>query len=144
MVIDSNIVAAVSTGDPIVAGPVDEKREVSSKPPAPVSNDEIAISTPSPYATQKADSPKISKEEAKQIAAEIEQALNKQKDTIIKFDVSLVEEEKQGSNEFRFKIVERKTGRIVRQFPPEDIFGLKERVTKNPAPTSGVIIDQVA
>lgn len=89
---------------------------------------------------------KISIEEAKVAAAEIEQALNdNSQQTVVKFSVSLVEdnEEHKSLNGFKFQVVDRETGKVVRQFPPEDIMNMKERVKANP-PTPGVLIDSQA
>jgi len=87
--------------------------------------------------------PPITKEDAQIVAAEIEQALNDSKSTVIKFNVSLVEDAKAGSSAFKFQVVERETGRVVRQFPQEDILAVKDRAKVTP-PQPGVLIDDLA
>lgn len=77
----------------------------------------------------------LTRDDAEKLANDLEQVLNSPEDTVIRFRVSL----ENRSSGFRFQVVERETGRVVRQFPPEDILGLKERAR---AQRSGILVDQ--
>lgn len=86
-----------------------------------------------------AKAPEISRAKASEFAKEIEQALNDSaNNTVVKFNVSLVEEASQ--NSFKFQIVDKSTGKVVRQFPPEDILNIRDRIKATP-PQGGVLID---
>lgn len=92
-------------------------------------------------------SEELSEEQAQKQAKELAVLLNKPADTEIKFDVKLIStagSEDQGSiTNFRFQVVEKGTGKVIRQFPPEDINGLKERVKATPG-SPGILFDSVA
>lgn len=93
------------------------------------------------------DSPKLSAEQAKKEAKELEALLNRPSDTEIKFNVKLIStngsEEQASVTDFKFQVVEKGTGKVVRQFPPEDMNGVKERASAIPT-ISGILIHSVA
>ncbi len=64
---------------------------------------------------------KLSEKEIKALAVELEQSL---RETQVKFEVSIVGEQTSG---LRFVVVEKDTGKVIREFPPEDLLGVKER-----------------
>ena len=66
----------------------------------------------------------MTRESAQQFASDFEKMLNRE--TVVRFQVSLVGDEKEGTQGMRFQVVDRQTGKIIRQFPPEDALGLKE------------------
>lgn len=78
----------------------------------------------------------LSEEEARDIAKSLEKYLNEVHGTKVKFNVSLAHDE---ANAFSFQVVEKKTGRVVRQFPPEDVMGVAQGVGVSVG--QGVLVD---
>ncbi len=134
MEINSNIAAASVAADKELSSAVQESGQPQES--APVTKSE------SPESAQK-----LSPEQAKKEAEELEALLNKPADTEIKFNVKLVtaggSEESGKVTDFKFQVVEKGTGKVVRQFPPEDINGVKERAKAVPA-APGIFIDSIA
>lgn len=134
MEINSNIAAATIAADIEL---VNEARQTTP----------VKESKPVQESKRSEKSPELSEEQAKQEAKELEALLNKPADTEIKFNVKLISTsdsgEKSRVTDFKFQVVEKDTGKVVRQFPPEDINGMKERAKTTPA-TPGIFINSVA
>lgn len=103
-------------------------------------SDTVSTEGVEPSAAKSPETPKT-KEDAEQVAKDFEEFLNTTHDTVIRFRVSVTDEEQNAG--FRFQVVDRETGQIVRQFPPDDIIGLKSRVA-TAAQGQGVLFDSLA
>lgn len=77
-------------------------------------------------------------EQAKKAAKVLENAINSVSNTTVKFEADKI-----ANGDLRFKVVDRETGRVVRQFPPGEIISLADQViaTKD---TSGILFDEAA
>ena len=138
MVSESSRIASYSAADSIVvSSPQQSAPESVSRPEIPVRELPSQASATAVEAVAKA--PEISRAKASEFAKEIEQALNDSaNNTVVKFNVSLVEEASQ--NSFKFQIVDKSTGKVVRQFPPEDILNIRDRIKATP-PQGGILVD---
>jgi uncharacterized FlaG/YvyC family protein len=145
MEITRNIAAQAEAADLVLS---------SSEPnfqPAPAEEKKVETKTAPVPSDKKETNPqsiKLTKEEAKEAAADLEKALNKVGNTEIQFNVSLVvaggaDESKSKVTDFKFQVVEKKTGKIIRQFPPDDINGIKQRAQQN-SPKAGLFLNSVA
>lgn len=135
MEISNNIVAASTAAD---IEPSNAVQQVASQ----------AKESAPPKKSETSDTgKKLTPEQAKSEAKELEKLLNNPADTEIKFNVKLVTagggEEGGHVTDFRFQVIDKDTGKVVRQFPPEDINGVKQRAKAIPA-MSGVLIDSIA
>lgn len=83
---------------------------------------------------------KLSREDAEKLAEDLERQINTPTDTVIRFRVAAPADSADKSN-FRFQVVDRDTGKVLRQFPPEDISGIKERIRDKGL---GVLVDSAA
>lgn len=103
------------TGDStLVATPSSAVPDTSSSKVTP----ETKSATPVPVPGRNGE---LTREEAETIAKGLEQSLN----TIqVRFGVSVGEDARTG---LHFKVVDKETGRVIREFPPEKAFEMKEK-----------------
>jgi len=128
----NNIIAAASVADTVQSNVTPQSAN------SPKESERVSDSQDSEKAS------KLSKEEAEKEAKDLEQLLNKPAETEIKFNVSLVGTgEKSSVTDFKFQVVDKETGKIIRQFPPEDINGVKARAKAIPT-IPGIFIHSVA
>ena len=78
-------------------------------------------------------------DEARKIAEDLQRALNNSRETVIRFKASASDAE--NSSQFKFQVVDKDTGEVVRQFPPEDMLGLAHRMK---ADLAGLVFDASA
>lgn len=76
----------------------------------------------------------LSKEHAEKLAKELEEEINNQKGTQVEFQVS------EGEYTFNFAVVEKETGKIVREFPPKELMMMAKRARESLA--QGVMVDE--
>lgn len=122
-----------------------QQGQVESPPSSPAqkdpeSSDAVQVSIPEQANEQ---DPAISASETRKtavkLAEQLQHSLNSQ--TTLKFEVRLHEKESGDGpgalSAFRFQVVDKDTGRIVRQFPPSEML----KITQNP---QGILIDSDA
>ena len=139
--------SAISTSSSSESSGPAEPIQAASASAAPVSDDAVTVDLSQNAEAQASSEPdasataaknnseaSISRDQAEKIAKRYEAALN---ETQVRFKVSL---EERGNNVINFQVVEKETGRIVRQFPPDKIMALEENATVKPG-TSGKIFD---
>ncbi len=142
MGIESSEVKAAAAADLVASvaksAPEPKPVKVESKPVKPVED------APEPEAktAPKAEAKPLKREQAEKVASEVEAALNRNNQTVVQFNVSLVAGDGE-ENSFKFQVVDRKTGKVIRQFPPEDILNVQERLSADP-PKPGVFVDSQA
>jgi len=113
---------------------VSSVREASSKPPEAA----VAARQQNPSPSQ-ASSPVVSREEADKAAQQLARTLNAIAGTELQFDVRVSDDEKGSSQGFRFQVVDKDTGKIVRSFPPEELGKISKRAQLNPP--AGLLVD---
>ena len=139
MEVNSNVAAAASAADLVLSSGVQQYTPTQDS-----SERSSSESTSTSQSDSSDKSSKLSKEEAEKAAKDLEKALNRPADTEIKFNVKLISAgEEGGVTDFKFQVVEKGTGKVVRQFPPEDINGIKERARTTPA-IPGIFINSIA
>jgi uncharacterized FlaG/YvyC family protein len=69
---------------------------------------------------------KLSEETALQFAEDVEKHLNKFGDTQVQFSVKITEDTAHGIN---FQVVDKESGKVLREFPPESLRELKTSVS---------------
>lgn len=97
--------------------------------------DAVSVSLSNAPEEKKTPEDEITIARAEKLAEQLRQSLNSS--TQIKFDVKLYDgAQKSGGfvSAFNFQVVDRETGRIVRQFPPKEIIAVTQK-------TSGVFVD---
>jgi len=143
MEVNNNISTAVSVADLVLSSGVEQYAQTKDSSARP--SVESAPSSDSRGSAQ--PEKKLTKQEAEKEAKELEVLLNKPADTEIKFNVKLVStgssEDKERVTDFKFQVVEKGTGKVIRQFPIEDINGVKQRAKTTPV-APGILIDKVA
>jgi uncharacterized FlaG/YvyC family protein len=92
---------------------------------------------------EKPQQSEMSYEDARQVAQDLENFLNSSRETVVKFEVSLIGEQSSGGNPFQFQVVDRETGEIVRQFPPGDLFGMAHDLDAQDD-LAGLVVDKSA
>ncbi|MDD2942980.1 MAG: flagellar protein FlaG [bacterium] len=85
---------------------------------------------------QETEVPKT-REEAEKAAKKLEQTINR---TAVQFRVA-VEDGESGGSDVRFKVVDIETGKVVRQFPPNELPSMMERASKVDRASGNLFID---
>ena len=84
----------------------------------------------------------VERERAERQAQELETAIRR---TTVQFKVSVGEGTKTaGSTGLHFQVIEAETGKVIREFPPDEFRGVLDRVNSSNGDLSGVLVNQSA
>ncbi len=101
------------------------------------SEDAVAFSGGDSGRVSDAKAQPLTREEAERIVRDLEEILKDVSPTALKFEVS---QEENDDSAFSFKVIDRETGKVIRQFPPDEALSVLMKLdSKNGA---GLILNE--
>ena len=132
-------IATAAAGIPVDGNP--PRNQVNGRQAdaeAPRSGEVVGAETTEGSAAEAAGiDPQASDEAAQRLAEQLERAINDAHGTQVKFRVQTVGGE---TRALSFAVIERETGKVVREFPPEEAVAAVQRAQQ----AAGVLVDQSA